>query len=41
LGKTYGVPQIESELLVRVSRLSAARVPRFLRDEFASPPAPA
>jgi DNA polymerase-3 subunit epsilon len=41
LGKTYGVSQIESGLLDRVNRLSAARVPRFLREEFASPPAAA
>jgi DNA polymerase-3 subunit epsilon len=37
LGKTYGVPQVESELLARLNRLSAARVQNFLREEFASP----
>lgn len=35
LGKTYGVPRIEPALLERVSRVSAARVPDFLRKEFA------
>lgn len=35
LGKTYGAPRIASDLLDRVNRLSAARVPRFLQEQFA------
>jgi DNA polymerase-3 subunit epsilon len=41
MGKTYGVPRIEAALLDRVNRVSAAKVPHFLRQEFASQPATA
>lgn len=36
LAETYGVSRIATRLLERVNRLSAARVPHFLRGEFAS-----
>jgi len=36
LARTYGVPQVDLQLLERVSRLSAAKVPAFLQSEFSS-----
>jgi DNA polymerase-3 subunit epsilon len=38
IGTTYGASRIESELLDRVNRLSAARVPKFLSEAFTSTP---